>query len=396
MDFKDQIKAKYHQEVQPVFTENNWNAFLMYKSKRKPRRRFVIWFFGIAISIVASVFLFHQINSLDSFRSKEYLAEDPKQMVDLETEIAETTHVIAQEGSDRAIDNQQLNRQLASRQKPPKSSRGTLLHARLDPQQPSDLPASTTPQFKSDVLDKDARKIVDQMAPLKNRESLVQSMARWDLEVSPIEITRSEVPLWRSSRFRVSIYGGLAFPFHVKTIEEQAHQFGGKLYHNLGHRWRSKFGLEFATISFISKVMDPDLGVAIVEAPTELVQFRSAVVESLNMNVEVGIDFLLFEKDAWQGYLGVSYGLSSELHKEIEYEFDEDDDITTDDDVKLAITNPEKYFVPHLLRFESGLQYQTKLGGFNLSLGYPYQLSTKKKIEILGQLQLNLGFTKRF
>ena len=197
---------------------------------------------------------------------------------------------------------------------------------------------------------------------------------------------------WIKSIYTAQVYGGLSHPFHVQTVEEKAFQFGGKLYHHMGKKVRLKTGVELGSISFVSKMMNPHLGVALVEAPSDIVQFDHAIVESVNLNIEFGVDRLIFSRNAWKSYAGISYIVATEITKDIDYTFAGIDDSSTIDDVLVSKKDATKYFVPHILKFETGLHYQSSIGGINLSFSFPYQIS-KTNVELLQQLQINVGFT---
>jgi hypothetical protein len=214
-------------------------------------------------------------------------------------------------------------------------------------------------------------------------------------DLNRIEINRHKKLLWQKSGKIFQAYGGISFPLNVETVEEQAHQFGAMFYYNLNKRLWAKVGLEFALISFRSFAINPSLGVDYIESPSDVVTFNNAIVESVNLSWDVGLDALVFTHKNWKGYLGLSYQVAAELDKEIEYNFNGDDDNDDTDDIHLAVKDIKKYFVPHILKIESGLLYETPIGGLNLSIGYPHQLS-KTKVELLSQIQVNLGYTRNF
>ena len=101
---------------------------------------------------------------------------------------------------------------------------------------------------------------------------------------------------------------------------------------------------------------------------------------------------MVFNRGPWQGHLGLAYGAAAELVKDADYAFVQDDG---GDDFILSVSDSKKYFEPMLLRFESGLYYQTPVGGFGVSLRYPWQFA-KRHTQLLRQVQLNFGMTYKF
>ncbi|MBK8507023.1 MAG: hypothetical protein IPL46_35530 [Saprospiraceae bacterium] len=99
--------------------------------------------------------------------------------------------------------------------------------------------------------------------------------------------------------------------------------------------------------------MNPHIGVALVEAPSDIVQFDHAIVESVNLNIELGIDRLIFSKNAWKSYVGISYLIATEITKDIDYTFAGIDDSATIDDVLVSKKDAAKYFVPHILEIRN-------------------------------------------
>jgi hypothetical protein len=429
MDFKDKIRAKYTAQVSPSFEDKNWDSFLAHKRKKEKKPMlFFLYLAGLAgIAIVGTLLITKapgkvstNVDSTNNLAS--ILAQDnnsnqtestmalPDLIEDAEKNISRENIQIKTEESNNTKDgahvsakNTDFGRASKSTSRLAKSMPDTDI--KLNPSnhhsvhESSDLSSTNNDKFIPSVSNKKpvpsptsrTGLLLIEKLPTKKVDLSYTNLL--DASYSPIDITSKRKPLWQRHGSNILVYGGISFPLNVETVEEQAHQFGARLYYNLGKRIRAKSGFEFALISFRSNSINPALGVEYVESPSDIVTFNNAIVESLNLSWDLGFDALVFSRKNLKGHLGISYLTAVELDKEIEYNFNGDDDNDSNDDIHVAVKDIKKYFVPHILKFEMGIQYETRIGGLNLSVGYPYQLS-KNKLELLSQIQLNLGFTR--
>ncbi|NND33216.1 MAG: hypothetical protein HKN76_11550 [Saprospiraceae bacterium] len=443
MDFKNKIIAKYNAEVTPVFGDSSWDSFIAHRKKKKRRPLLLFFYSSIAGAILlGSLYLFFPsdeiINHLSSIplitdnndsnsdrdNNNESLLNTPavrngrsmvaENTLDKQLPATHVDKLIGTPEEKRPVPfslNQSSHTLNASGTKPtnkiPVRDKDTEVQRKEPISQESNFSNTNQAKNQSGVAAASDKGIANAISPSEITQVSFKGMKMLPRKTPaikypenklsyflPIEIVRQGL-LWQRTSKTIHVYSGLLFPFHVQTVEEQAHHFGAKIYFDLSKRLRLKTGTELARISFRSNMINPALGVESIETPSDIVTFNNAIVESIDLNWDLGLDALIFTRKNWQAYIGVSYLISTEIGKEIEYNFSGDDDSDDDDDLAVSVKDAKKYFVPHIIKFESGLQYQTKVGGLNLSIGYPHQLS-KTKIELLGQLQLNIGFTRRF
>ncbi len=445
MDFKKIIRDRYNKEVQPTFDNKHWDSFLAYrhyqKDKRRRRSLILLVFIGLAlVGVSLSILITSGSNSIKSGSlSKPQIqhGSSPTPVVDdhspmrengenvetkqQNTSSAELSSPDPVTSSDSGLSVEQFSRE--------KTLDGSIEAAGQDTHLTSDERSGEL-RLNSNIdqasLAETKTGEIDNPHRMPGKQAYLSSRQRRDSgsgernRLDPIPMIKFSIPLngsqimsdppeasspihipgrdqfeWKKNSFSALAYAGLAFPFHVKTVEEQAHQFGGRGYYYLGKRIRSKVGVEFSLVNFIANEMDPRIGVEIVESPSDRVMFSEVIVESLGLNIDAGLDFLVWRSNAWSYFAGISYTMSTELMKEMEYAFEGEDDDANDDDIFLSVAASRKYFEPALIKFETGISYETVLGGFNISVARPFQIRLRKT-DLLDQLQINFGLTHRF
>ena len=79
------------------------------------------------------------------------------------------------------------------------------------------------------------------------------------------------------------------------------------------------------------------------------------------------------------------------MQKNIEYEF-KGKDIETNS-TYVVLTNEKKYFLPHIIKFDFGLEYKSPLATFSI-FGTTNRQITSDKLDLLKSIKLNIGITR--
>ncbi|MCB0684979.1 MAG: hypothetical protein KDC53_00600 [Saprospiraceae bacterium] len=386
MDFKDTIVKKYENEVTPVFREEHWDSFVQQRDNVRRRPLFIWIILGGTLSLL-SYFIFHQnqkstqpIHSKFSFLpipEKQNYAETITEKQN--TKKLKNISLYQVNGTDSLYKKDQNQIKSLNDIRSLASKTGYNVGNYTFP-----IPTESR-QEKSNI----------HLKVLETKKFLTVSEEQLEIvmaaPVLPIQIQKK---YWNISSLGIQLYTGLSHPYHVETTEEKAFQIGSQFYYAIGKRTRLRSGIELGSLSFVSQLMNPNIGIDVVESPNESVLFDHAVVESVNANLDVGFDLLVHSQKSWSSYIGLSYQISKEILKDIDYSFLGKED-QPDQDLLLSKKDSKKYFAANIIKLQSGLNYQTPIGGFNVSFSYPYQLE-KSKIKLLNQVQINVGYLYNF
>ncbi|MCB0666234.1 MAG: hypothetical protein KDC80_10445 [Saprospiraceae bacterium] len=388
MNSREAFRSRYESEVQPEFNDKDWHSFEAYRSKRK--KRIPVFIFWTGISIIAGLIMAGLLPFGDQ---------------------SEETFKIPD--STPAYQIKRLENTAIHREKIKSNNNATTVEAKKNEKAPTklnkvertDQNQSAKPENKNKIR-YSSHSILPSITEyhLSETNEKIEPLARLSVETMKVhaipEVSLNPIIMvtdkhyWPEKQFDIGLSTGLSIPTNVKTIEEKAHQFNLQLIYNTTRRLRYHINFGFQSLSFISNQMDEELGIQMVAAPSEYVVFSSAIVESSIGNMGIGADVLLFSRRHFRTYAGITHQLALEINKDIDYTFNGKEDFPAVDEITLSRKNKNRFFTAGLLRFESGLEYSTKTGVFNLSLGYPVQLSTRK-INLLNQVQFNFGVNFR-
>lgn len=404
MNFREVIRKKYEREVNPKMSEADWQSFLQHRSLKENRRKRFVYIpitVGLLLLIVFSIYF---ITLPDQISELKFVTDEfPKGQNDL--------NPIADLKLDTFATNKRLQNNLPNSNQLHESSK-TYIAFNKKQKNPSssadfELQKQMTQIVRTDIdLDKENSKeekfeISEQSRssdlemsktsplPVLGRIAELKTVGR---EITPFKISTTRVDSWNPGNISAMINGGLALPFHDLTLDEQAHQFGILGYYHLNDNIRLKTGLEVSVADFIAVEMNPKIGVKFIESPGDKVVFYEAVVQSVGLSFDLGLDYRLWHHNNWSMYTGASYRLAKELIKGIEYEFRPDGPGGPENEIYIRSDKGDHYFEPFNIKFEVGLSYQTQVGGFNFALSYPLQLSNNK-VDLLNQLQFNFGIS---
>ncbi len=395
MDFKDQIRQKYQKEIQPSYNEERWKQFVAHREARKrPRRRWALYL------ILLMLLLAIGLVGIDKFASQNQGTQNKLSYVDASAIADNVSDFQASVPGDQQVEvnshstapEVDINVVALPNAFIPEMTSPISSHQESDNAGVVLVPSSVGNDSRIELtfVEISSRKAT----PLNFKRNLRNvDHANHGILGDP-SIRVSGLVAWPKYLHTIQVYGGLTYPSHVETVEEQAHQFGSTIHRRLSNRLRAKLNLHFASVNFTTQSMNPRLGVDYVESPSDLVQFDHSIVESINSNLNLGLDYLFWKTGDFYAYGGVGYGLSKELVKDIDYIFNGQDDLDIKDDVYLSKSDAKKYFIPHVVRLETGVQYQNELGGILFSLEYPIQLSTTR-IEMFRQWQVNFGLLRQ-
>ena len=397
-DFKSNIKNKYNQEVQPTFSEENWESFLAFRDEQKEdKRRFFIWFyfgFGmLAMSFICLSLVWPP--KLKSYTVLEHNTQSPNKFI--EKRLDESTEISNTEIKLGENINQELLKEGGKKELDPHSNTKSRHQVNINL---SNIPNASLEQNQNSSIVDDPSEFMDEIVKKVKRQSItIQELPYRAIDwlhfkgdkIEFQDFTRLNlVASRRPSGIQAKMYSGISIPFHVKTVEEQAYQFGGNIYKPITGAIKAKIGVELETVNFSTKIIDQSLGIRSVQAPSMEVELANIIVESVQFNTFAGLDFGFNRANKFNPYLGVGYGLAVELVKDIDYEFEGPDSDQSYDDVIISEKNTERFFVPHMLKFDAGFLYRTSNLGLDISIGYPIQLN-KDKIKLLNQIQVNFG-----
>ena len=407
-DFRKKIQNKYNREVNPRFREKHWDTFISYwNSKKKKSRRGYFLFPLLAIVLISFLFILLNRNS--------GIVPDKNLLVENQTIRAENHPGTNSDTRDQKVNiiNDETNEQILNVDKLISPNRSISNDIKRNDNNFNFSAYGTNLEKSPTIYSKLTHQIPEsELFGTKNLLELDRSLTGTSLTLLPLTISpihHSAVSLRqpvmkpisvdlsneRLGKFSILVYAGLSMPSHVETFEEQAQQFGGVLRYDIKDRLRLRINATFSSISFISKKINPRLGIKKIETPSNAVDFSMAVVESFNANVAIGLDYSFLKTPSWQSYFGLSYGFSKELAKEIDYEFIGFNLNDNQEDILIPDTKIDKFFVPHILHFEAGVEFSTPVIGVNFFLGYPVQLN-KNKVEMLRQFQVNFGVSRKF
>ncbi len=391
MTFEEKIRNRYQQESDHRAPKEGWESFVAFRAGRKKKsRRFIFFFllFGLLLSVTV-ISQQSTIKNADLHREASAVFIDTLDLQDIKPETIISS--IEKPAPTNTIQSSKIPHKYqeqgrgGEQEKPMKSKSGAhiegvaLNNNSVDNTAQSYAAQRKMPRIQMRTLDIIAKEV-------KLIPSLRRNIRGVHIAVDPKET------LWSPGAQSIEGYAGLAFPFQLETVDEQAHQIGLKYMRAISRRIRWQVSAEYAVVNFKSNVFDRALGIAAVEAPAANYSFQDVIIESVNTSLFIGVDALVFNRGPWQGHLGLAYGASAELVKDADYAFVQDDG---GDDFILSVSDSKKYFEPMLLRFESGLYYQTSVGGFGVSLRYPWQFA-KRHTQLLRQVQLNFGMTYKF
>lgn len=387
MKLEDIIKNKYAKEVDPIFTQEDWNSFLNHKNRKK-KRPILLWILlGLTITLPITYSYLHstkQTNpSYSEYTNQDILStfedHDLTQGGLTKTELLINTPPVSKEPVWLSEDR---HRQSKIKHIPAPAQLLEVSDGR---------PTALNPKDDQRATFYNPEKRNWELVAIPSRKLVPTSLNSTNISLNkPISIP-SQKGSWKKSHGEIQLYAGLSHPYHVETVEEKAFQVGSKLYLPVSRIIRLKTGIELGNISFVSKIMNPGIGIDNIEAPSKSARFDHAVVESINLSLELGLDVLLYSKKSWNSYLGISYLTAKEITKDIDYNFQDLDNLSGND-ILLSKKDSKKYFVPNIIKFETGLKYESPIGGINFSISYPYQIQNSG-IDLLNQLQFNLGFT---
>ncbi len=417
MEFKKAIQDKYRQEVNPTFSEEHWESFLAYETrrKRKPRGMLILLITIVTTALVLGSFWFLKTTQVHQSHYTKVTPppEDPKQgqtssaqrttspstseklHADISQPAAATGDAaLSQANAKSKNENNTVGSFLA------KANAGEFLNNTKKSIHKNQAEQGLKNLVMADNAEESLKYSVTEDSPtpvqylLMRRNIHVRPQTATELSANAAKIDVMQDANWVPKQWSFQIYGGLAVAFQIGTLDEQMHQFGSLMSYNLSKRLRAKFGFEFTAVDFAATEMNPAIGIDFVESPSDLVVFSEAVVESGGLNLDLGFDYLLWQGQHLNIYAGASYRLSTEILKGIEYEFVGDDDSGKDDDIFISSSKSSRYFEPLNLNLTLGLSYYVKNNGFNLSIGRPIQLS-RSKVDLLDQLQINFGIIRK-
>jgi hypothetical protein len=239
--------------------------------------------------------------------------------------------------------------------------------------------------------------MVNLKSPLKMLPSVEIDLLRISMNDITNDFSISEInPQHKPhSRWSYLLYVGAAYPFEVQTFEEQAFHFGISIKYNLYERLRLKSHVSFHNMNFISEMINPRIGIKSVQAPFPNQKFSTAELESSSINASIGLEYLLVENMRWGLHFGTSYLVAKEIIKDVDYIFLGPDNTELEDDSIVSLHNEERYFAKNIINIELSAGHHFAFGDFHYGFSYPLQLN-KSKIDLVNQLQLNVGLMKKF
>ena len=401
-DFNKYIREKYDREVQPQFVDGKWDSFVAYRSiqgRKKNRNRFFIFFIsGLALVAFTAIFSLsnnekstinpnvQSTNTHHLSQSNQTISNATEEPEPFKTIVAPSTINAKEISEDVTADN--LSGSMASVQDEKKAPFQKNIQSSITIK--TKLPAIKTnkPLNNPQGISQNTA-----LSPLTTRLPIITS-TKVNQRTIKINYPPKKVEIQNNKDWMLYVYSGIAFPSHVVTSQEQAFQYGLSLKYQIHPKIRLKTGLEYGSISFVSSEMDPRIGISSIPAPNDIVSFSNAVVNSTNLNFDLGLDYTFIQLGRWKPWLGFSYRISKELYKEIDYSFEEEDNNNLEE-IHEFRSNENLYFIPGIMHIESGVLYETPEIGMNLSVGYPFQVKMQK-VQLLRQIQINLGVSRTF
>ena len=424
MTFEEYIRSKYDKEVTESFTEDKWQAFLVHREKQKRRPFGLIFLFGLSMSMLlvgigwlsdVKPMLKTSMTSISSIPLVEAsdLASKSSQLTQTGSPVIKeaatdnaghTPHLVGIEYHAEKKDvvsktHDNMPEYLVKKAElphpminipAPGASNAAILH--LSSELDSALKRTDSHDIQNGHSHENTAVIP---TSLQTKDFSTQSLRKVPITAKSIEIPMDQSTPWVPHQFSLSAYGGLALAFQVGTVDEQMHQIGLQLRFNISNRWRTKFGFEYSAVDFVATEMNPKIGVDYVESPSELLIFSEAIVESAGINLDLGVDYLIWRSKRLNIYAGASYRLSKEIKKGIDYEFVRDDDNNSVDDIFISSTKSSRYFEPLNVNLTLGAAFYVNNSGFSVAIARPVQLS-RSKVNLLDQLQINFGLIRKF
>ncbi len=184
--------------------------------------------------------------------------------------------------------------------------------------------------------------------------SSIERVANRRIDIPRIDLVDKAANIGEDPKFGLSIITGTAFSTEYDLVDDQAFQVGGILSYRPANGLRLSSEISLQSVSFLSREVNQKIGIKAVEMPSDHLILSEIIVESASLVANLGIDFTIYKSDFWALYAGASYGYYLELSRELEYKFDDDDEITP----SVSLFTSNKISSPHLFQLHSGIEFE--------------------------------------
>jgi hypothetical protein len=404
-DFKNNIRKKYNQEVQPKTPIDGWNKFESYRNARKNRKKRFLWFlipFGFLI--VASLYWNIQsgykisesfeknttlIDEINNPQATGQVRDDKLQNEGQEKFQIPNNKIVDIQSSQHVVET----RQTTSRMKMPNK-------ALVKNPATESLPFT----ISNEILTTHSNPIKEKQTPSIKKPLQLNPLAYINKPLVKIDYSHKEIFLDKKTslfekdnsyilRPAMMFFVGAGFPKSANTFEETAFQIGLAYAYPIGGKWSIRTDLSLHNINYQANIMSPSLGLRTIGAPKAGQVFTKAEVESNSFQLGMGLSYIVLQKRKWNINLGMAYHIAREFLKDSDYFFADNSPNPLEDIITLH--NKDTYFITNMLRPELGFNYQLPGASFTMRLGYTWQLNSTK-YNMQDQVQLNLGIRKQF
>lgn len=426
MDFKSNFRKQYEQQVKPAVPPDAWAKFEAHRKEKKKKNRLFIWF----LIPVGLLFLLSTLWLFSPQNDKNRIQEQPVE-VKIVTAAEKEPGLIEGNIITKLPDKNSQNAEPVEDSKDAATFKNVkddyaTMHSLNNPKLIRENTFQTTSNNKSqrstlsavkkpEKLDKNnehlsratiAEQRTRYLIPLKAITPGIQHQRIPSIHIintSNLGKTNNENQISAQKAHHLALKSrnttmgkfvlfniGAGFARNTHTLEESAFNLGVEYVIPLGKRLHLSTELGFHSIDYQAKVMQQELGLRTVGAPSPGQTFSKAEVESHSIQFGLGVKYQLFSKNNWSLHSGLNYLLAKELIKDADYFFEGQEADEEFDDEILTFHNHDTYFIYNMIKPEITFSWIPDKTGIHFSISRPWQLNSNK-IDLLNQWQFKLG-----
>lgn len=410
-DFKKYIKSKYETEVDPEFSDSDWNQFAAHSKAAKHRK-----FYKFAIPIFfASLLIFFIIDQSISENSAQEISSnielesnesDPEKNVtdpllksnDLKTKFISTSNQPIKQNEISQLITAHIKQESGNNIKSSGVEAETKLsinsHSLDETSSYEQHNAAPNSSLNSSI---DSRNTAEHIySKLENRQGLyyVQASEISDintLKLIPINVQKlvSKIDLGINSAiinpikksnaltpisYSINLFSGLAIANKRPNVtDEFASNFGVSLMAKTRSILRYRLDVQSQLYHYSSDEMGINVGIKRINPPSDEVAFTNAQLEENVLQLRLGMDVIFWKNKNWETYATATYGIQRTIKKDTEYNFEGENEDSMEDDLIIRLGDDEKMI---------------KYGNTALGLGTAYNF---KRFRIFSELNYNLS-----